>query len=324
MNKLLLERLSDGQFHSGSRLGDELGTGRAAVWKGIRQLRQLGLPVSAITGKGYCVSGGLELLDQGRITAAVNRSGQGALLSQLTVHTVLDSTSRWLWQRCDEGIPSGSVCMAESQTAGRGRLGRHWFSPLASGILLSLMWRYRGTGSSSLEGLSLAVGVMIIDCLADFGISGFDLKWPNDVLHSGRKIAGILVDLRGDLQDRCDIVVGIGMNVRMPHPDNVPVDQPWADLSTVSPQPVSRNELAAALLARLLPVLDIYPQRGFADWQSRWQNLDALYGNRVVITSGGRRAFGIADGIDERGSLWLRTRDGRQQYSGGEVTVRGE
>jgi len=315
----ILTRLSDGAFHSGQDLAEHLGVSRTAVWKHVASLEELGLAVERVRGKGYRIEGGVDLLDKARITAALPADA-AALLGSFEVHQSIDSTNAEILRR---GVPGfgAAVCLAETQTSGRGRRGRAWVSPFASSLYLSIGWRFTG-GAEVLEGLSLAVGVALCETLRDAGVSGLALKWPNDVLLDGKKLAGILVELKGDLSGPCDAVIGVGVNVALPAAQSALIDQPWSDLASLRQRGFSRSDLAGALLGRLLHLLANYELTGFSNWLERWQSLDAYAGKAVLIDNGVHRIAGQARGVDRHGALLLETGSGIQAVRGGEVSLR--
>ncbi|WP_439107086.1 bifunctional biotin--[acetyl-CoA-carboxylase] ligase/biotin operon repressor BirA [Congregibacter sp.] len=315
----LLAQLADGAFHSGEDLARQYGLSRTAIWKQVASLEKLGLEVQRVRGQGYQIEGGVDLLDESLIRASLE-SNAARHLAQMDIHHRIDSTNAEL-RRQTPTAEGATVCLAESQSAGRGRRGRAWVSPFASSIYLSTAWRFHG-GAEVLEGLSLAVGVMVCDALEGLGVEGLSLKWPNDIYLHGRKLAGILVEMSGDFSGPCDVVIGIGINVQLPDSVVEAIEQPWSDLRTVASGDFSRSLLVAALLNRILPTLATYEREGFAVWRERWQALDAFAGRAVVVDNNGQRLAGEAAGVDERGALVLKTSLGLQSIHGGEVSLR--
>ncbi|MDX1654152.1 MAG: biotin--[acetyl-CoA-carboxylase] ligase, partial [Candidatus Competibacteraceae bacterium] len=237
----LLEVLGDGRFHSGEELARALGVSRAAVWKHLNSLGRRGLEVHAVRGRGYRLPNPLELLDPEGIRAQLSPSVQGRL-AQLEVFDQIDSTNSYLLTRAKAGAPGGSVCLAERQSAGRGRRGRQWISPFAANLYLSVLWRYPD-GPALLSGLSLAVGVAMARALEGVGVVGVGLKWPNDLLWRDQKLGGILLEFGGESSGPCQVVTGVGLNVTMPKEPALDIDQPWPDLTTVLGLGLSRNRL---------------------------------------------------------------------------------
>lgn len=316
----LLRVLADGEFHSGEQLGQLLSVSRAAVWKQIKKLESNGLAIESVKGRGYRLLGGVDLLDEGIIRSGLSTDTLG-LVTELDLHEIIESTNRLAMDRALQGKSSGYVCLAEQQTAGRGRRGREWFSPYAGSIYLSVVWEFTG-GAAALEGLSLAVGVAVVEALTELGISTAELKWPNDVLSGGRKLAGILLEMTGDAAGPCQVVVGVGINVAISPATGEQIDQPWVDVSTLTGQEVSRNRLISHLLNKLLPGLAHYEAEGFRAYRERWQELDAFSGQQVVVSLGQETIVGASAGVDETGALLVDTLLGRRQFNGGEVSLR--
>ncbi|MBN7798310.1 bifunctional biotin--[acetyl-CoA-carboxylase] ligase/biotin operon repressor BirA [Parahaliea mediterranea] len=318
---ILLPMLADGEFHSGQALAETLGVSRTAVWKQLNRLEELGLELESVRGLGYRIPGGLELLDAERVRAGLDTAGRN-LLAELAVLGSVDSTNAEALRRVAGGAGSGLVCIAEQQSAGRGRLGRQWFSPFARNIYLSMVWEF-SQGAAALEGLSLAVGVCVARALERLGVPPVQLKWPNDLLFERAKLGGILLEMAGDASGACQVVVGVGLNVAMPAAAKDSIEQPWTDLASVcggtSP---GRNALLAALLNELLPLLAGFESTGFGPWREPWMALDAFADSPVVITSAERRMAGVARGVDGRGALQLETSVGVQSLFGGELSLR--
>lgn len=317
----LIHILSDGRFHSGEALGAALDVSRVAVWKGVKSLADFGLNVLAVRGKGYRLVEPLELLDRDALLRALD-PGARQLMSRLDMLLSVDSTNRYLKQSAVMGAAKGRACIAEHQSSGRGRQGRLWTSPFGSNVYLSVFWRFN-TSPAALSGLSLAVGVAVIRALQVAGLPGAGLKWPNDVLWQGRKLAGVLIELAGESAGPCEVVVGVGLNVRMPKEAAAEIDQPWVDAHTIAgTHPVSRNRLAGLLLQELLLALDEFERRGFEAFRSDWLLMDVMNDKDVEIRLPDRVICGLAAGIDGSGALLLAEGGTIRAYSAGEVTLR--
>lgn len=315
----VLAQLADGKFHSGETLAKLHGLSRTAIWKQVASLEKLGLEIKRVRGQGYQIDGGLDLLDEAAIRASLGEAASRHL-GQIAIHQTIDSTNAQL-RREQTSVAGASVCLAESQTAGRGRRGRSWVSPFASSIYLSVGWRFQG-GAEVLEGLSLAIGVLVCDALGDLNVEGLSLKWPNDIYLDRRKLAGILVELSGDFSGPCDVIIGIGINVQLPDAMTEQIEQPWSDLRGINDASFSRSALVGKVLDQVLPALATYEKDGFGPWRDRWQSLDAFAGKAVVVDNSGQRLTGEAIGVDARGALLLRTSTGVQTIHGGEVSLR--
>jgi BirA family biotin operon repressor/biotin-[acetyl-CoA-carboxylase] ligase len=317
----LLAALSADQAVSGSALAARLQVTRAAVWKQIEALRALGAPIIAAAGSGYRLAWPLELLDATRIGAELDAAAR-ARLRALDIHWQVDSTNTQLLRRADQGAGELEACVAEMQSAGRGRHGRAWQSPLGGNLYFSLLRRFdRGMGT--LSGLSLAVGVAVIDALADCGVTDVGLKWPNDVLAQGRKLAGILVELGGEFLGPCHAVIGIGINLRLSDAARARIDQPAIDLATLMRGDLpSRNRLAGRLIARLIDALDRFAALGFAAFHADYTRHDLLHGREIRVHAAGDERDGIGAGVDLRGALILRRGKALAHFDSAEVSVR--
>ncbi len=317
----VLKILADGEVHSGEALGAALGVSRAAVWKQLQKLEQYGLVLESIKGQGYRLPGGLDLLSAEKIYSALGEES-GALLRKLILFDEVDSTNTRLLSLMEKGEGHAVALLSERQSAGRGRRGRQWISPYGAGISLSIGWEFNG-GVQCLEGLSLAVGVAIARALARFSVPDVRLKWPNDVWCHGRKLSGVLLELKGDLTDRCAVVIGIGLNSGLRSESAAAIDQPWADLQQVKPG-ISRNQLVAAMLAELLPLLQNYTEQGFSAYREAWMQLDQFAGQKVTLQAGTQTWSGIAAGVSEKGALKLNIDGEEQHFHGGEISLRGQ
>ena len=243
-------------------------------------------------------------------------------ISKLLVLEKVDSTNSLIMRELKAGIGPVLICASEQQTAGRGRAGRAWYSPLSNNIYLSLSWEY-SCEHHKLSGLSLAIGVVILNSLATFGYLDLELKWPNDILVKGAKLGGVLVEIIGDVSSGVSIVVGIGINVNMPSDQGKIIDRSWTDLSSINRQsPPSRNKLIAVIVDELLNLFSSFDSKGFAYWRDAWHARDAYLGKQVQIVRGTERLSGISRGVDEHGSLILELPDGLRYISAGDVSLR--
>jgi BirA family biotin operon repressor/biotin-[acetyl-CoA-carboxylase] ligase len=315
---VLIRELADGGFRSGERLADLLGVSRTAVWKRIRAIgRATGLEIHAVRGKGYRLAEPLELLDAGRIAGDV-RSGS-SFDPAIEVHSTLASTSGYLAERL-HALDSGTIVFAEHQTAGRGRRGREWVSPYGANLYFSVYHRF-SLAMQELGGLSLAVGAAVAEVLSA-SVPAVALKWPNDLLVDGRKLAGILVDVHGLAEGPVDTVIGIGLNVAMPAQNAASIGQPWTDLQQLMQQRPSRNRLAAELCIAILELLDGFHGALPRSSLEAWRRFDAWHGMPVVLVRGSRSVQGIHAGIADDGSLRLEVDGSLQLFQSGEVSLR--
>lgn len=316
----LLQLLADGEYHSGREIGESLGVSRTAVWKQLKKLEPLGLQVDSVKGRGYRIAGGLDLLCADKIKAAMDTHAT-QLLPDLDLKFTVDSTNTQAMQRAITGGREAYVCIAELQSGGRGRRGKSWVSKLGGSLCFSVVWHFEN-GVAALEGLSLAIGVAINRALQDLGVTGVGLKWPNDLLFDGKKLAGVLIEIAGDAQGSCQAVVGIGLNVNLQQAAAGIIDQPWTDLLTISGTRVDRNLLLGGLLNEIAAVLTDFSATGFAAYQREWMSMDALAGREVIVMQGETQIVGVSAGVDPAGALCLDTADGRQRFHGGEISLR--
>jgi len=318
--KALLQLLADGQLHSGQELAGVLGVSRTAIWKQLAKLESVGLELQSQAGKGYCLPGGLDLLDETHIREGL-LARVNAAVGQFELFEIIDSTNAWLMRQ--ESFSGISVCIAECQTAGRGRRGRQWVSPFARNIYMSLRMTVE-TGFGALEGLSLAVGVAVANALGDLGVTDIKLKWPNDILWQGRKLGGVLIEAAGDPSGRCHAVIGLGINLNAEASMTREIDQPWVSVDEILPVPPGRNESVIALLNYIVPVLESYETEGFENYKSKWEALNAHLAQRVSLQTGASQTSGLVLGVSESGGLLLSTESGLEVFHGGEVSLRAD
>lgn len=315
----LLRLLASGSPLSGPALAQRLGISRAAVWKQIDALRRAGLEIVS-DPRGYRLARRLDLLDVAQIRAGLP-AALARRVGRIENHWRLDSTSSELARRAAD-LPDLSFVFADWQRAGRGRRGRQWLSPPASNLQFSCLKRFAGS-FAALSGLSLAAGIAAAGALEDCGIDDVALKWPNDLVHDDAKLGGILVELGGEFMGPCHAIIGIGINVHLPEAVRLALDRPCTDLTELCRgETPSRNQLAAALIARLATQLEVFDSSGFADCAPAWAQRDALAGRNVCVEAAHGSFDGIADGVDARGALRVQTAAGPRSIDSGEVTVR--
>ncbi|MCH8500235.1 MAG: biotin--[acetyl-CoA-carboxylase] ligase [Marinobacter sp.] len=312
----LLAKLADGQIHSGESLAAELGVSRTAIWKQLKRAQADGYRIETIKGKGYRLTDQLDPVLADELVARLPEALRARC--QLDVLDTVASTNTLIAQRGPAAGNEVLVCLANEQTAGRGRRGRVWQSPGGENIYLSLGLGITG-GFQALDGLSLVVGCAIAGALAQLQVPDVALKWPNDVLVEGRKLAGVLIELNGELEGRVNVVIGVGLNVHMRVAPGV--DQPWTSLATLLPGASWRRvDVAAALIAHIVAAMDTFTRQGFGVFRDGWQQRDALYGRELVTVPGGETGRGA--GIDESGSYLLQADEGLRVIRAGELSLR--
>ncbi len=323
MHKLepLLRLLADGRFHSGAALGETIGIGRSAVWKQIRALEAMGLEIHAVQGKGYRLATQLELLDRNLILAGLGAS-RASELRGFEIFYLIDSTNRYLMERAADGLEGPYLCLAESQSAGRGRRGRSWISPFGRNLYLSLQWRFE-LGADALPALSLAAGVAAAAALENMGVAGIGIKWPNDLYHGERKLGGLLIELAGEASGPWDAVVGLGLNIDMKDLSALDIDQPWTDLRSALGRRPERNGVAITIIDALMDALAKFEREGFAPFRESFQRFDVTRGREVELHQGANQIKrGVSLGVGEQGALMLQCESGISQVTSGEISLR--
>ena len=309
----LIAIMSDGEFHSGEQLGSELGMSRAAINKHIHTVREWGLDIFTVPGKGYKLPAAIQLLDRDKILAALPEGNVDVL-------PVIDSTNQYLQDRITQ-LRSGDACVAEYQQAGRGRRGRQWFSPFGSNLYLSMYWKL-DQGPAAAMGLSLVIGIVTAEVMQQLGAKDVRVKWPNDLYLKDRKLAGILVELTGKTGDAAHVVIGAGINLRMREPAANVINQGWINLQEAGIE-IDRNELTVTLLRELRAALRKFELEGLSSFISRWRHLDNFIDRPVKLLIGDKEIHGIERGIDPQGALLLELDGEVKTFIGGEISLRG-
>lgn len=314
----LLELLADGQFHSGEALGKALGVSRMAVHKRIDGLEALGLDIFRVNRKGYRLAYPLQLLDKADILQQLT-----CAISDLHVHHITSSTNDDLRLLLNSaGMQPGVSVIAEMQTAGRGRRGKPWQSPFGCNLYLSMYWPLL-QGLNAAIGMSVALGVALAKLLKKQGIEEVSIKWPNDVYIAEEKVAGILVELEGQADGEGQAIVGLGLNLMMPH-GQMDIDQPYTSVQQHLPAPLNRNEWAALLIETVYLALEQHDEEGLQPTVAAWPQFDRFYKQPVHVILGQHKHEGIACGIDGMGAFLVEQEGVVKRYFGGEVSVRSK
>ena len=350
----LLRQLSDGAFHSGEDLAATVGLTRARVSQLLKQAETAGLALERVRGRGYRLLATPDFLDAAAIRSALEdlkfevapADAKAPLLPAANDEDVIlpgtpgiplhpaiavevidqvDSTSSELLRRASRRDIHGALLAAEWQTAGRGRRGRVWTAVAGGSLTFSLGWRFE-QGAGFVAGLSLAVGVAVVRALEAEGLPGVELKWPNDLVHRHLKVGGILVELNGDALGPSTVVVGVGLNVRLPVAIKRDIAQPVSDLSAVAGRgapPIDRNRLLARVAAELAINLAKYAEHGFAPFAAEWQRRHAYQGKPVkLLLPDGESVKGTVAGVDSTGALVLADGPRRARFLTGEISLR--
>jgi BirA family biotin operon repressor/biotin-[acetyl-CoA-carboxylase] ligase len=323
----LLRQLSDGAFHSGEDLAAKVGLTRARVSQLLKQAETAGLALERVRGLGYRLTATPDFLNADAARLALSELARKGNFPLLDIEIVdqIGSTSTELLRRSQRRDIHGAVLAAEWQTAGRGRRGKPWTAVAGGSLTFSLGWRFE-QGAGFLAGLSLAVGVAVVRALEAEGLTGVELKWPNDLVHKHLKVGGILVEVNGDALGPSTVVVGVGLNVRLPAEIRRNIEQPVSDLTTVAGRgasPLDRNRLLARVAAELATTLDAYSQAGFPPFAVEWQRRHAYQGKPVkLLLPDGASVKGTVAGVDSTGALVLADGDRRARFLSGEISLR--
>jgi BirA family biotin operon repressor/biotin-[acetyl-CoA-carboxylase] ligase len=321
----LLGLLADGNFYSGESLAKQLRVTRSAVWKLISKLRAANVEIEALPRQGYRLPHAVDLYDETTIRSALSPAFQSAVTSIDTLLTV-DSTNRYLIDSPAPPIQHASVCVSEVQTAGRGRRGRSWLAPFGSGVIFSLSWQF-AEAPPTFSALSLAVGVAMIRALRRFGATSAQLKWPNDLVHGQRKLGGILIEMRGEASGPARVVIGVGINLRLPSATRLALAEQQAALVTdvhemLHDRTPQRNILLAAMIDELIAMLRQFERHGFAAFADEWQACDSLANASVRVLSANETISGIARGVAPDGALLVEVNGQLQRFMSGDVSLR--
>ncbi|MFN3397773.1 MAG: biotin--[acetyl-CoA-carboxylase] ligase [Sulfurimicrobium sp.] len=317
----MLRQLSSGAFRSGEEIARELNISRASVWQALRDMDRHGIKLFRLPGRGYRLAEPLHWLDGEAISAAL---GDKASLIDVEVVETACSSNSILMQKAALGAKHGSCLAVELQTGGKGRRGRAWHATLGGSLTFSLLWRFT-QGASCLSGLSLAVGVALMRALHHAGVPTARLKWPNDVLHENRKLAGILIELQGDMLGPSAAVIGIGLNLKLSDQARANIDQPAIDLAALASVLPSRSQLLALILYHLSDVLQQFEAHGFVVLREEWSRHHAYHQRPVrILMPDGSAHHGTVSGVTDDGALLVRDQNGERRFTAGEVSMRGD
>jgi BirA family biotin operon repressor/biotin-[acetyl-CoA-carboxylase] ligase len=320
----VLDVLSDGKFHSGESIAKTFDISRVSIWNAIQKAEEFGVEIYSVRGRGYKLIQPITFLKKSSIQQTM---GEIHHWFNLEIFDVMDSTNSYLMEKASSGHPHASVVATHIQTKGRGRRGRAWQSALGESLTFSLLWRFNG-GAATLSGLSLAVGIALIRSFHRFGLMGAQLKWPNDVLiqdqNQYKKLAGILIELQGDMEGQSSAVIGIGVNLKLSKKSLSYIDQPAIDLVNISQEEIDPNELLGQILKDLADVLGQFNTSKFSSLKDEWMTYHVYQHQTVTLSLGdGRTVTGLAQGVTDDGALIIETpTSGIETFSSGEITLR--
>ena len=318
----LLKVLADGKYHSGTDLGVTFGVSRAAIGKTIKKIEMnYGLSVFAVKGKGYRLQQPLELLDEKLIRQKLKDQTFNQL-SQFEIFFDMESTNHYLNNKSIDGAASGYLVLAEHQTKGQGRRGRTWVSPFGVNLYLSLLWRFQ-SGPAQLGCLSLFIAVAVVRALKKAGAKDVGVKWPNDIYWKDKKLAGILLEMRGEFSGPSAVVIGLGLNISMPalSEETKKIDQPWVDLETILSKKVERNDFTAFIIDSLFDVLNEMTTNK-DKLLEEWQQMDVLKNQNIEVRFADKTIYGKGLGINQDGALLVRHNGKNIICHSGDVSIR--
>ena len=300
----LVELLSNQQFHHAIDLAQTLNISPTAVLKMIKTLTEYDIPIHHVHGKGYVLKQPLILLNFKKI----NQLLKDININHIAIFETIASTQTYLSnQPTDES--SLNICLAETQTQGRGRLNRSWYSPFGQNIYMSISCILK-KNLSQLNGLPLVVALSLADAIDKF--CHFDMpiftKWPNDLICNQKKLAGILVNVIPNRTFFSNIIIGIGLNVNLKKENGRnQINQSWTSLSQINPQYYDRNLLISAIIHQLTLDMKIFQQKGWLPFISQWRKRDYLYGKSITATTHSGSIIGKAMGVSSAGHLKIKT-----------------
>lgn len=312
-------RESEG-YLSGQQLCEQLGVSRTAVWKTIGQLKEEGYQIQAVRNKGYRLVQGADVITRAELVSSLDSAWAG---SNLVYYDSTDSTNTRARQLAEQGAPHGTLVVADSQTAGKGRCGRHWEAPDGTGIWMTLILRPELEPQRA-SMLTLVTALAVADAIR--GLTGLEaaIKWPNDIVCGGKKVVGILTEMSTEAEWIRYVIVGIGINVNM---DGFPgeLGKTATSLKLELGRGVKRSPLVAAVMNAFEKYYALFEKAGdlsgLVDTYNRWS---ANTGRQVRVLDPAGEYQGEALGIDSQGALLVKCSEGEvKSVISGEVSVRG-
>ena len=317
---LELLRKAGEAYMSGEEIAGQLGVSRTAVWKHVKELREAGYKIKSRSRSGYTLEETPDCLLPGEIKNGLRTRFVG---KDIVFFEEVDSTNRVAKQLAQKGAAAGAVVVAEAQGKGRGRLERPYFSPAGKGIWFSVILRPHILPQEAPK-CTLLAAVAVAMAMKRFGLKA-EIKGPNDILHEGKKLTGILTEMSAELDRVNYIVIGTGVNVNMEEKDFPEELRGKAtSLAIMKGEKLPRVAFFQAVLEALDELCTVLEEEGFAPIVARWREYAVTLGQDVhVIGVTGRGSFdGRAVDIDEEGALLVETADGVRRVLAGDVSIR--
>jgi BirA family transcriptional regulator, biotin operon repressor / biotin---[acetyl-CoA-carboxylase] ligase len=252
----------------------------------------------------------------GSLKAALNSDVLDAM-EEVLVFSEIDSTNSELLRRYNKGKQGSALVIAQAQTNGRGRRGREWHSPSNGGLYMSLGMPFSNS-TKDLQALSLVTAISVATALSSICKIKLELKWPNDVLASNKKLAGILLE-RHISQAQSYIVFGVGVNLEFTQEQRNAIDRPVTDLNSLIDSVIAPEIIAGAIVNELVGGVEKFLKYGFKPFKDIWNDYDRYAGADIVIDNGAERLIGKSLGVNEEGSLVLLTAAGSVTLNTGEI-----
>ncbi len=316
---LELLRKSGNKYISGEEIAEKLGVSRTAVWKHIGDLRDMGYRILSQPRNGYILEEAPDLLLPEEINYGLNTS----VIGQNIIHfESIGSTNAEAKRLAAEGVPEGTIVAAEEQGSGRGRLDRSFFSP-RGGIWFSVILR-PGFLPQEAPKCTLMAAVSVAKAMEAFGFS-IGIKWPNDILHKGKKLTGILTEMSAEIDRINYIIIGTGINANINKAEFPPELQKTAtSLQIIKGETIPRVKFFQSVLENMDELYKCAINQGFTPIMEEWRRLSATLGREVQVIGAGsdERFTGKAIDIDEDGALLIDTDTGRRRVVAGDVSIR--
>jgi BirA family transcriptional regulator, biotin operon repressor / biotin---[acetyl-CoA-carboxylase] ligase len=328
LQSLTAARAAEGKarrFVSGAVLATQCKVTRSAIWKAVRQLRDWGCEIEAVTHQGYRLAQPASPLTLAGVTEQLSPAMR-RLVHKGQCLGLTTSTNSLLLERGAPPAGHFEFITAEHQSAGRGRRGRVWLAPPGGAICLSWSWCFDAL-PPQMSAFSLAIGVATLRALASAGIQGVQLKWPNDLVTATGKLGGILIEMRTEAAGPVHVVIGLGLNFALGKRVRERIDATGntpADICSLLPEGVAvkRNVLTAALLEAGVEAAQQFAQDGFRPFRVAYRAADALQGRSISVQGSGPGSIGIARGVDDDGALLVEQANQIHRVIAGEVSIR--
>ena len=307
----ILSCLSHDNFVSGEVIAKKLSLTRVAINQHIDTLKDYGIEIYSVKGKGYKLANPITLVDEQKLINQID--------NRCFYFDEINSTNSFLLTH-HQDLKSGDICIAEYQSAGRGRRGRQWQSPYGHHLYASLFWRFEEP-ASKVVGLSLVIACSIVKALAQMDVPNLGLKWPNDIYLDGKKLAGILIEMAPTSAQQTALIIGFGINMSMSLSQGELIDQPWSDLSELQAIP-NKTDLLINLQKQMKDDIQLFEKNGLAPFIDVWAKYDLFAGKPIKLIMAPNEVLGMCKGIDEQGAVLIETADGLKAFIGGEISLR--